>query len=205
MRAPADPRAAAFRRLRPAEPLGGLAVKQISSEEIFELGRAVDPLRVFGQYDQNLTALEALIPVVVRLDGNRVFLSGEKPAVTRAMRVLEQMNAAASSGSSLTPDDVSLAVREIDNAGEQRIPPTLYTTHRGREIRPKSRGQAQFVRAIERSPLTFGIGPAGSGKTFLAVTMAVRAHARARSLALDPFASRGRSRREARISARRSA
>ncbi len=109
------------------------------------------------------------------MDGNRVFLSGEKPAVTRAMRVLEQMNAAASSGSSLTPDDVRLAVREIDNAGEQRIPPTLYTTHRGREIRPKSAGQAKFVRAIERSPLTFGIGPAGSGKTFLAVTMAVRA------------------------------
>jgi len=109
------------------------------------------------------------------MDGNRVFLSGEKPAVTRAMRVLDQMNVAAKSGSSLTPDDVALAVREIDNAGAERIPPTLYTTHRGREIRPKSPGQARFVNAIERSPLTFGIGPAGSGKTFLAVTMAVRA------------------------------
>jgi len=132
-------------------------------------------LRVFGQYDQNLTALEALIPVVVRLDGNRVFVSGEQPAVARAKRVLEQMNAAAQSGSSLTPDDVKLAIREIDNAGAQRIPSTLYTTHRGREIRPKSPGQARFVEAIERSPLTFGIGPAGTGKTFLAVAMAVRA------------------------------
>jgi len=91
------------------------------------------------------------------------------------MRVLEQMNVAAGGGSTLTPDDVALAIREIDSAGAERIPPTLYTTHRGREIRPKSPGQAKFVRAIERSPLTFGIGPAGSGKTFLAVTMAVRA------------------------------
>ena len=104
-----------------------------------------------------------------------MFLSGEQRAVKRAMRVLDQMNAAASSGSSLGPDDVSLAVREIDKDGEQRIPPTLYTTPRGREIRPKSPGQARLVRAIERSPLTFAIGPAGSGKTFLAVTMAVRA------------------------------
>jgi len=137
---------------------------------------------VFGLYDQNLTALEGLIPVVVRLDGNRVFVSGEQPAVARAMRVLDQMNAAASGGSSLGPDDVALAVRQIDEDGVQRIPPTLYTTHRGREIRPKSPGQARFVRAIERSPLTFGIGPAGTGKTFLAVTMAVRA-LRAREVA----------------------
>ena len=137
---------------------------------------------MFGLYDQNLTALEGLIPVVVRLDGNRVFVSGEQPAVARAMRVLDQMNAAASGGSSLGPDDVALAVRQIDEDGVQRIPPTLYTTHRGREIRPKSPGQARFVRAIERSPLTFGIGPAGTGKTFLAVTMAVRA-LRAREVA----------------------
>ncbi|HTX02341.1 MAG TPA: PhoH family protein [Candidatus Acidoferrales bacterium] len=109
------------------------------------------------------------------MDGNRVFISGQQQAVARAMRVLEQMNVAAGGGSTLTPDDVALAIREIDSAGAERIPPTLYTTHRGREIRPKSPGQAKFVRAIERSPLTFGIGPAGSGKTFLAVTMAVRA------------------------------
>jgi phosphate starvation-inducible protein PhoH and related proteins len=145
------------------------------SEEIFELGRSVDPLSVFGQYDQNLTALESLIPVVVRLDGNRVFVSGEARSVSRAIAVLDQMHAAARGGSTLTPDDVTLAVRELDRGGEQPLPATVYTTHRGREIRPKSPGQARFVRAIDRVPLTFGIGPAGTGKTFLAVAMAVRA------------------------------
>ncbi|MBV8074057.1 MAG: PhoH family protein [Candidatus Eremiobacteraeota bacterium] len=146
----------------------------MSSEQRFDLAASVDPLRLFGQYDQNLTALEALIPVVVRLDGNRIYVSGEKSAVARAIRVLEQMSAAAGSGSSLTPDDVALAARQAEN-GERTIPATLFTTHRGREIRPRSPGQAVFVSGIERAALTFGIGPAGTGKTFLAVTMAVRA------------------------------
>lgn len=131
-------------------------------------------MRIFGQYDQNLTALEALIPVVVRLQGDRVYVSGEAAAVRKAMRVLDEMKAAARSGSSLTPDDVALAANQAERDGES-IPSTLYTTHRGREVRPRTAGQAQFVRAIERAPLTFGIGPAGTGKTFLAVTMAVRA------------------------------
>ena len=139
------------------------------------MGSSVDPLRMFGQYDQNLTALEALIPVVVRLDGNRVYVSGERSAVARAMRVLERMSVAARGGSSLTPDDVALAAKTTENNGEPHIPPTLYTSHRGREIRARSTGQARFVRAMERVPLTFGIGPAGTGKTFLAVAMAVRA------------------------------
>ncbi|MBV8600673.1 MAG: PhoH family protein [Candidatus Eremiobacteraeota bacterium] len=146
----------------------------MSSEQRFDLAASVDPLRIFGQYDQNLTALEALIPVVVRLDGNHVHVSGEKNSVARAIAVLEQMSAAASAGSSLTPDDVALAARAAEN-GQRQIPATLFATHRGREIRPRTAGQAEFVRAIERAPLTFGIGPAGTGKTFLAVTMAVRA------------------------------
>jgi phosphate starvation-inducible PhoH-like protein len=131
-------------------------------------------LRIFGHYDQNLTALEALIPVVLRLDGNRIHVSGERVSVERAIRVLEKMSAAARAGSSLTPDDVALAARTAEDA-QERIPPTLLTTQRGREVRPKSAGQARFVQAMARASLTFGIGPAGTGKTFLAVAMAVRA------------------------------
>jgi len=163
---------AAFRELTRARE--SHAVKQISTEAVFELGASADPLRVFGQFDQNLTALEALVPVVVRLDGNRVYVSGEEAAVRRAMRVLDDLSRAARSGSSLTPDDVALAVSQAESDGES-IPSTLYRTTRGREVRPRTAGQARFVRAIGRVPLTFGIGPAGTGKTFLAVAMAVRA------------------------------
>jgi phosphate starvation-inducible PhoH-like protein len=82
------------------------------------------------------------------------------------------MLAAARSGTQVTPDDVALAARA---SGERGIPPTLATTARGREIRPKTNGQRALAAAIDSNTLTFAIGPAGTGKTFLAIVMAVRA------------------------------
>lgn len=83
---------------------------------------------------------------------------------------------AAVHGSQVTPDDVALAAADV-RRGEPsvQLPQTLYRSSRGREIRPKTAGQRTFVESIERNTLTFGIGPAGTGKTFLAVVMAVRA------------------------------
>jgi phosphate starvation-inducible PhoH-like protein len=83
---------------------------------------------------------------------------------------------AAVDGAHLTPDDVALAVADArTETGGQALPDTLVRTHRGKQIRPKTAGQRAFVRSIERNTLTLGIGPAGTGKTFLAVVMAVRA------------------------------
>ncbi|MBV8750483.1 MAG: PhoH family protein [Candidatus Eremiobacteraeota bacterium] len=148
----------------------------ITSEATFDLGGLTDPLRFCGFRDQNLNALEALIPVVLRLDGDRVHLSGDRGAVRRAEDVLGAMLAAARAGTQLTPDDVALAVRaSAERGGTNGIPPTLTTTARGREIRPKTDGQRALVAAIEANTLTFAIGPAGTGKTFLAIVMAVRA------------------------------
>jgi phosphate starvation-inducible PhoH-like protein len=144
----------------------------ITSEATFDLGGLQDPLRFCGHRDQNLNALEALIPVVLRLDGDRVHVSGDRGAVRRAEDVLGAMLAAARAGTQVTPDDVALAAR---GSGERGIPPTLATTARGREIRPKTNGQRALVAAIEGNTLSFAIGPAGTGKTFLAIVMAVRA------------------------------
>jgi phosphate starvation-inducible PhoH-like protein len=80
---------------------------------------------------------------------------------------------AACSGAQVTPDDVALAARNSEPA--RGIPPTLFVSNRGKEIRPKTAGQRAFVAAIENNTLSFGIGPAGTGKTFLAIVMAVRA------------------------------
>jgi len=111
--------------------------------------------------------------VVVRLDGERLHVSGEKGAVDRAVAVFEQMLVAARRGALVTPDDVALATRGV--AEGRSIPPTLFVTSRGKEIRPKTAGQRAFVESIEANTLSFGIGPAGTGKTFLAIVMAVRA------------------------------
>ncbi len=135
-----------------------------------------DPLNFCGHLDRNLTALEALVPVVVRLDGDKLHLSGTPADVESAQRILDRMRAAVDEGAHLTPDDVALAASETLAKREPAAhPKTLLATHRGKEIRPKTPGQRAFVEAIEHHTLTVGIGPAGTGKTFLAIVMAVRA------------------------------
>jgi phosphate starvation-inducible PhoH-like protein len=154
----------------------------VSVEQVFELGSVSDPLSFCGHHDRNLTTLEALLPVRVQLEGDRIRLVGEPASVETAQEVLRQMRVAANDGALLTPDDVTLAARDLIARRGAAIPKTLFTTQRGKEIRPKSEGQRAFVDAVQGNTLTFGIGPAGTGKTYLAVVMAVRA-LRAREIA----------------------
>jgi len=113
-----------------------------------------------------------LIPVVVRVDGERLHVSGDREAVRRASDVLDAMLQAALAGTHVTPDDVAFSARTL---AADEIPKTVLVTQRGKEIRPKTAGQRAFVESIAKNTLTFGIGPAGTGKTFLAIVMAVRA------------------------------
>jgi phosphate starvation-inducible PhoH-like protein len=114
--------------------------------------------------------------VSVHADGDQLHLAGAAANVTRAEHAVRRMLDAAVEGAQITPDDVALAVSEAPEGSNGRaLPGTLIRTQRGKEIRPKTAGQRAFVQAIEHNTLTFGIGPAGTGKTFLAVVMAVRA------------------------------
>ncbi len=124
------------------------------------------------------------MPVVVRLDGDRLHVSGPPSAVEQAHAILSRMRKAADDGAQLTSDDVVLAAREAQQPAAdapRAHPKTLFVTQRGQEIRPRTANQRSYVESIERNTLTFGIGPAGTGKTFLAMVMAVNA-LRARSV-----------------------
>jgi len=129
-------------------------------------------VRLFGEFDRNLSAIESSLDVAVVADGDRLLLAGDDVAVARAEGVVRRVLEAAVGGAHITPDDVALA---LSDAESQSIPATLLRTHRGREVRPRTAGQRRLVRSIEESTLTFGIGPAGTGKTYLAIVMAVRA------------------------------
>ena len=108
---------------------------------------------------------------------------GESSAVDQAYDVVRRVLQAAVRGAQVTPDDVALATSDVlRGRTEAALPETLFRSHRGHEIRPKTAGQRAFVESVQRNTLTFGIGPAGTGKTFLAVVMAVRA-LRAREVA----------------------
>ncbi len=115
------------------------------------------------------------MPVALHLDGDKLRVRGAPDAVDSAHRILARMRTASDGGAHLTPDDVALAAHDALAGDAVRPPMTLLANARGKEVRPRTAGQRAFVDAIERNTLTFAIGPAGTGKTFLAVVMAVRA------------------------------
>jgi phosphate starvation-inducible protein PhoH and related proteins len=146
------------------------------TQRSIDLGELSDRVRLFGEYDRNLSAIESSLDVAVHADGDRLLLAGDDAAVARAEDVVRRVLEAAVGGAHITPDDVALALSDADGAERApALPATLLRSHRGREIRPRTAGQRRFVHAIAESTLTFGIGPAGTGKTYLAVVMAVRA------------------------------
>jgi phosphate starvation-inducible PhoH-like protein len=147
----------------------------LTAQRTIDLGDLPDRVRLFGEYDRNLSAIESSLDVAVHADGDHLLLAGDDVAVARAEEVVRRVLEAAVNGAHITPDDVALALSDTKAARGATLPSTLLRTHRGREIRPRTAGQRRFVGAIEERTLTFGIGPAGTGKTYLAIVMAVRA------------------------------
>jgi phosphate starvation-inducible protein PhoH and related proteins len=147
----------------------------LTAHRSIDLGELPDRVRLFGEYDRNLSAIEASLDVAVRADGDQLLLAGDDAAVARAEEVVRRVLEAAVEGAHITPDDVALALSDPPVERGTALPATLLRSHRGREVRPRTAGQRRFVRSIEELTLTFGIGPAGTGKTYLAVVMAVRA------------------------------
>ena len=135
---------------------------------------------LFGTGDENVRLLEQLLHVRVRLVGGEIVVEGgEEAAVDRAREILRRLGALCARGERVDTSVVRYAV-SLGERGELDALDTLYqqtvaTTFRGRPIRCKTLGQRDYVRAIERHTLTFGIGPAGTGKTYLAMAMAVAA------------------------------
>jgi phosphate starvation-inducible PhoH-like protein len=141
-----------------------------------DIGALHDRVRLFGEYDRNLSAIEETLGVRVQTQDDTLVLSGETHVVERAANAVARMLDAAVKGTQLTPHDVALAVADTEGSAQGRpVAHTLLRTPRGEEIRPRSAGQRMFVDAMEGHTLVLGIGPAGTGKTFLSVVMAVRA------------------------------
>jgi phosphate starvation-inducible protein PhoH and related proteins len=147
----------------------------LTAQRAVDLRELPDRVRLFGEYDRNLSVIESSLGVSVHADGDRLLLAGDDGAVERAEEVVQRVLDAAVQGAHITPEDLALALAQVRTDSGAALPNTLIRTHRGREVRPRTRGQHRFVRSIEEHTLTFGIGPAGTGKTYLAVVMAVRA------------------------------
>ncbi len=137
-----------------------------------------DLLTLAGVADSNLVELQKLIAVKVTLRGDALALTGAPDAVEKGMAVAQRMIDAAKQHTALTPDDVlrmSLETGTGASSGGRIVLPGVRKV-----IVPKTSGQAAYLEAIETHDIVIGIGPAGTGKTYLAVAAAVDALSRKR-------------------------
>lgn len=135
--------------------------------------------QVFGQFDSYLKKIERTLNVTVisRDGGLKIIGAGSGPEGAR--KVLEDLTRIASGGRQITQQnvdyDLALALEHIDGGVSDISSDIICHTINGRPVSPKTYGQKEYVDSIRRSMITFGIGPAGTGKTYLAMAMAITA------------------------------
>lgn len=129
---------------------------------------------VSGKRDENLRLVEAAFNVKIVPRGLELLISGAEEAVAKTTRVLQNI---ASVGPNLTSHDVYYAIKLSENGDvttlQELSSGVVVSTHRGQKIRPKTAGQRRYIEAIMENDIVFGIGPAGTGKTYLAMAMAI--------------------------------
>jgi len=136
-------------------------------------------VELYGPEDKLLRALERAVPAVeVLARGNVVQLSGPSEHVLQAEELVYQLAQVLAAGSSLTDADIERSLKMLKVADSPKPADVLsqsILSSRGKSIRPKTVGQKQYVDAIDENTIVFGIGPAGTGKTYLAMAKAVQA------------------------------
>ena len=134
---------------------------------------------VFGQFDTYAKKLERTFHVtLIARDGNTKIV-GETNAAQKAQRVLTQLLELAKRGNTITEQNVDYAISLVFEDQEEGIVEIdrelICHTLQGKPIKPKTLGQKKYVDAIRKDMITFGLGPAGTGKTYLAMAMAITA------------------------------
>ena len=132
-------------------------------------------LTIFGPRDQHLRRIRAALGVGVSARHDSIQIEGEEPAVLKATELFEQLDRIARDQGTVEPEQVShlLAIATGEKPATTHDP--IEVQRPGRQVQPRSEGQSAYVRAIRDHDIVLCAGPAGSGKTFLAVAMAVAA------------------------------
>jgi phosphate starvation-inducible PhoH-like protein len=144
-----------------------------------ELENPNEAIALFGNSDMNLKALEQEFNVSIITRGERIHVSGLEETVGKVNRILHQLILLIRRGIQISQRDVIYAI-QMEKQGTLEYLSTLYDEEitrnaKGKSIRVKTLGQRHYISAIKKHDLVFGIGPAGTGKTYLAVVMAVNA------------------------------
>ena len=147
--------------------------RTINAERVEQL------IDVFGSFDENLKRIEAACAVRITNRGNELKIQGEEEAADQGARALESLLALAAKGEEIDEQNVRYILSLVRTGNEDEVSKmakdVVCVSAKGRPIKAKTIGQQKYLKAIEKNTVTIGVGPAGTGKTYLAVAEAVAA------------------------------
>ena len=148
-------------------------------ERTIQVDRMENVISVFGSFDQNLRIIESELGVAVTDRDDQLKIQGEAEAVLYAEKAIEWLLSLAARGEPIDAQNVRYILKLVREGQEDKIGElargVVCVTAKGRPVKPKTIGQTEYVEAIGKNTVTLGVGPAGTGKTYLAVACAVAA------------------------------
>ena len=153
--------------------MGKLTERMVNAE------RAEDMIAVFGSFDENIRRIEDALSVTIVNRGTDLKVSGDEEAVDKAVRTLEGLLSLASKGEVIDEQRVRYLITLVQEGNDDQVAQmakdVVCITAKGKPIKAKTVGQQNYMKAIAKNTVTIGVGPAGTGKTYLAVAAAVAA------------------------------
>ena len=149
------------------------------TERIVNSDRVEDLIAVFGSFDENIKRIENALDVSIVNRGTELRVSGDAEAADKAARTLESLLALAAKGETIDEQKVRYLITLVQEGNDsyvaQMAKDVVCITAKGKPVKAKTVGQQQYMKAIQKNTITLGVGPAGTGKTYLAVAAAVAA------------------------------
>lgn len=149
-------------------------------EQSVDIERIEHLVNLFGNFDENMKKLEKHYGVQIISHGSQVKVRGDAVAVTKTCRAIGCLLTMLGKGEQLTAQNIDYVMNMVEDGEDDKISAItdadcICITSKGRPVKPKTLGQRRYVEAIRDNTVTIGVGPAGTGKTYLAVALAVQA------------------------------
>ncbi len=149
------------------------------TEQIIEFDDVEQAASLFGSFDENIKLIEREYGVSIISRDSKLKVVGDEESVSKAIRALNSLLVLIGKGEVLSDQNVRYVISLVNEGNEDKLntmsSDTICITSKGRPVKPKTLGQKKYCEAVQNNTITFGVGPAGTGKTYLAVAMAVTA------------------------------
>ena len=148
-------------------------------EQRINIDRMEQAVALFGSFDENVKLIEQVYGVKIVGRDSEIKVSGEPESVAKAVKTSESLLTLINRGEALSEQNVRYCISMVNEGSEEKIETLagdcICVTSKGKPVKPKTFGQKKYCNTIKENTITIGVGPAGTGKTYLAVAMAVTA------------------------------